>query len=198
MVKKRYWGDRTEYLISYDGYKSSHDAWVSINKIYEVNPQTKRVFKRNNADISDGAASDGKPKRRAPPGRRETRKKAHDDEAASSSSRNSEYNQPLSRASSHTSSQSSRKTPPRTTSTIDMKGIEPGVEFLPGSTLFPEYKGGLCLAKMLKKRGKDDYMEYFIQYHGLKKTEEAWVSTSMVYEINPQTKRMHRLLSEKK
>jgi len=79
-----------------------------------------------------------------------------------------------------------------------MKGIEPGVEFLPGSTLFAEYKGGLCLAKMLKKRGKDDYMEYFIQYHGLKKTEEAWVSTSMVYEINPQTKRMHRLLSEKK
>ena len=198
MVKKRYSGDRTEYLICYDGYKSSHDAWVSINKIYEVNPQTKRVFKRNNADISDGAASDGKPKRRAPPGRRETRKKAHDDEAASSSSRNSEYNQPLSRASSHTSSQSSRKTPPRTTSTIDMKGIEPGVEFLPGSTLFAEYKGGLCLAKMLKKRGKDDYMEYFIQYHGLKKTEEAWVSTSMVYEINPQTKRMHRLLSEKK
>ena len=76
-----------------------------------------------------------------------------------------------------------------------MLSIESGVEFLPGSTLFAEYKGGLCLATMLKKRGKGEYMEYYIQYNGLKKAEEAWVSTALVYEINPQTKRMFRQLS---
>jgi len=194
MLKKRYSGDRTEYMISYDGYRSSNDAWVSINKIYEVNPQTKRVFKLINAGTSGSSASDNKPK--AIPKRRETRKKAHDDEAAAatSSTRNSERKQPtLSRATSTASSQSSRAT-----STIDMKGIEPGVEFLPGSTIFAEYKGGLCLAKMLKKRGKNDYMEYFIEYSGLKKALEVWISTNMVYEINPQTKRMFRQLQVKK
>lgn len=194
MLKKRYSGDRTEYMISYDGYRSSNDAWVSINKIYEVNPQTKRVFKLINTGTSGSSASNNKPK--AIPKRRETRKKAHDDEAAAatSSTRNSERKQPtLSRATSTASSQSSRAT-----STIDMKGIEPGVEFLPGSTIFAEYKGGLCLAKMLKKRGKNDYMEYFIEYSGLKKALEVWISTSMVYEINPQTKRMFRQLQVKK
>ena len=77
-----------------------------------------------------------------------------------------------------------------------MQGIESGVEFLPGSTIFAEYKGGLCLAKMIKKRGKGDYMEYYIQYMGLKKTEEAWMSVGLLYEINPQTKRMFRVYSK--
>ena len=79
-----------------------------------------------------------------------------------------------------------------------MNGIEPGVDFLPGSQVFAEYKGGLCLAKMVKKRGKDDYMEYFVQYTGLKKSHETWLSISMVWEINPQTKRMFRKLEVKK
>lgn len=196
MLKKRYSGDRMEYLISYDGFKSNHDSWVSISKIYEVNPQTKRVFKQINSGFS---STNDKQKRCAPPAprRRETRKRAaQDDESESSSSaqvsktrNNGKHSQPLSRASSRASSR---------TSTIDMQGIEPGVEFLPGSTLFAEYKSGLCLAKMLKKRGKGDYMEYFVQYNGLKKAEEAWLSTSMVYEINPQTKRMFRQLAVKK
>lgn len=196
MMKKRYSGDRTEYLISYDGYKRSHDAWVSINKIYEVNPQSKRVFKMTEVTKSE------KPKRRpssAPkpvvPKRRETRKKAQDDEeAASTSTRNSDAGLPFSRSSSQASSQSSS----RQTSSIDMNGIEPGVDFLPGSQVFAEYKGGLCLAKMVKKRGKDDYMEYFVQYTGLKKSHETWLSISMVWEINPQTKRMFRKLEVKK
>ncbi|KAL7537116.1 hypothetical protein ACHAXR_008398, partial [Thalassiosira sp. AJA248-18] len=198
MLKKRYSGDRMEYLISYDGYKSNHNAWVSIHKIYEVNPQSKRVYKMLNSEIIGGNTSEGKPKqRRAPPGpkRRETRRKAQDyDDIVSHSSaqtrNNGETNQPPSRA-------SSRVQTSRATSSIDMQGIEAGVEFLPGSTLFAEYKDGLCLAKMLKKRGKGDYMEYFIQYNGLKKTVEAWVSTALVYEINPQTKRMFRKLSKK-
>ena len=103
--------------------------------------------------------------------------------------------------------------PTITASTVDMEGTEPGVEFLPGSTLFAEYKGSLCLAKMLKKRGKGDYMEYLLQYNMKKKKkkkqkqntmgeeeeEEArcWVSVALVYEINPQTKRMFRQLSKK-
>lgn len=196
MMKKRYSGDRTEYLISYDGYKRSHDAWVSINKIYEVNPQSKRVFKMTEVTKSE------KPKRRPSstpkpvvPKRRETRKKAQDDEeAASTSTRNSDAGLPFSRSSSQASSQSSS----RQTSSIDMNGIEPGVDFLPGSQVFAEYKGGLCLAKMVKKRGKDDYMEYFVQYTGLKKSHETWLSISMVWEINPQTKRMFRKLEVKK
>lgn len=197
MVKKRYSGDRTEYLISYDGYKSIHDSWVSIRKIYEVNPQSKRVFKKLNSEVFLGSnAGDDKPKQRpAPPvsKRRETRKKTQDyDDIASYSSaepsklrNNGDSKQPP----------SSRSQTSRTTSSLDMKGIEAGVEFLPGSQLFAEYKGGLCLAKMLKKRGKGDYMEYLIQYTGLKKAKEAWVSTALVYEINPQTKRMFRQLS---
>jgi hypothetical protein len=33
MVKKRFSGDRMEYLVSYDGFNANHDAWVSINNI---------------------------------------------------------------------------------------------------------------------------------------------------------------------
>lgn len=203
MLKKRYTGDRMEYLISYDGYKH-HDAWVSIHKIYEVNPKTKRVFKRL-SEFFNGDATDEKLKRRAPPGprRRETRKKAQDyDDIVSHSSaaqtpslrNNVDIAQPPPRASSRAQPSQPGQGP---VSTLDMEGIESGVEFLPGSTIFAEYKGGLCLAKMLKKRGKGDYMEYFIQYTGLKKSEEVWMPITLIYEINPQTKRMFRKLSKK-
>ena len=52
------------------------------------------------------------------------------------------------------------------------------------------------MAKMLKKRGKGEYMEYLVQYNGPKNNESAWVSTNLVYEINPQTKRLFRQLSK--
>jgi hypothetical protein len=70
MVKKRFSGDRTEYLISYDGYDSDYDAWNSIHNIYEVNPKTKRVYNKMNAEIKSGT----KPKRPDPP-KKQTRKK---------------------------------------------------------------------------------------------------------------------------
>jgi len=251
MVKKRYSGERMEYLISYDGFQSDYDAWVSIHKIYEVNPQTKRVFKRINSDILSGgtAVSDHPTKQQQPPGpkqqqqppgtkRRETRKKTHDDLIAASAAPNNYGNTAPTTATTmqHPSSESPFPStrgcgaslssscivqptiqqqptiPTITTSTVDMQGTEPGVEFLPGSTLFAEYKGSLCLAKMLKKRGKGDYMEYLLQYNMKKKKkkkqkqnttgeeeEEArcWVSVALVYEINPQTKRMFRQLSKK-
>lgn len=189
MLKKRYSGEHMEYLISYDGYKSNHDAWVSVQKIYEVNPQTKRVFKKLCSDLA--ASNAGKQKRPSPPGpqQRETRRKSDDVEDEASAKGNGKSTSSLTRV----LSQSSRSS----TSTINthMQGIETGVEFLPGSTLFAVYKDGLCLAKMLKKRGKGEYTEYLVQYNGLKKVEEAWVSTGLVYEINPQTKRMFRKLS---
>jgi hypothetical protein len=189
MLKKRYSGEHMEYLISYDGYKSNHDAWVSVQKIYEVNPQTKRVFKKLCSDLA--ASNAGKQKRPSPPGpkQRETRRKSDEVEDEASARGNGKSTPSLTRV----LSQSSRTS----TSSINthMQGIETGVEFLPGSTLFAVYKDGLCLAKMLKKRGKGEYTEYLVQYNGLKKVEEAWVSTGLVYEINPQTKRMFRKLS---
>ena len=189
MLKKRYSGEHMEYLISYDGYKSNHDAWVSVQKIYEVNPQTKRVFKKMSSDLS--ASGDGKQKRPAPPGpkQRETRRKSDRDEEEATPRGNNKTAPSLTRELSQSSRASSSSV------NTQMEGIESGVEFLPGSTLFAVYKNGLCLAKMLKKRGKGDYTEYLVQFNGLKKTEEAWVSTGLVYEINPQTKRMFRQLS---
>lgn len=189
MLKKRYSGEHMEYLISYDGYKSNHDAWVSVRKIYEVNPQTKRVFKKLSFEFS--ASGDGKQKRPAPPGpkQRETRRKSDHDEDDTTPRSDAKNLLSLTRASSQSSRASSSSV------NTQMQGIETGVEFLPGSTLFAVYRDGLCLAKMLKKRGKGDYTEYLVQFNGLKKTEEAWVSTGLVYEINPQTKRMFRQLS---
>lgn len=72
---------------------------------------------------------------------------------------------------------------------FNMGGIEAGVEFLPGSTVFIVWKNALFLGKMLKKRGKGADMEYFVHYDGFRKSADAWVSASMIYEINPQTKR---------
>eukprot|EP00956_Cyclotella_meneghiniana_P015125 scaffold22937_cov73-Cyclotella_meneghiniana.AAC.8 len=71
MVKKRFSGDRTEYLISYDGYDSDYDAWNSIHNIYEVNPKTKRVYNKMNAEIKSGT----KPKRPDPPKNKQERKR---------------------------------------------------------------------------------------------------------------------------
>jgi hypothetical protein len=211
MVKKRYSGERTEYLVSYDGYSSKYDAWVSIHKIYEVNPQTKRAFKKLKAgqdppggkrketrkheegedeDDNDdqNAAVESVPKKRV------YRKKSAEESSTTASparrgsrKRKDDSSEVISRSSARTAR----------TSTLDMQGIESGVDFLPGSTIFAEYKGGLCLAKMMKKRGKGEYMEYHIQYMGLKKTEEAWMSVGNLYEINPQTKRMFRVYSKK-
>lgn len=248
MVKRRYFGKRMEYLISYDGFDSNHDGWVSINKIYEVNPQTKRVFTKINSEIIREGPTTIEEKHPAKQQRRvaaapalsvkprETRNRAQEIAAAAvTASSNSDGTTPTlttqngrlrnndevfrrqSSSSSNTRSGGAssslrhvqQATPTMQRSTIDMQGIDPGVEFLPGSTLFAEYEGSLCLAKMLKKRGKGDCIEYLLQYklEKKKKTEmedegkkepECWVPTTMVYEINPQTKRMFRQLLKNK
>ncbi|KAL3792176.1 hypothetical protein HJC23_009640 [Cyclotella cryptica] len=228
MVKKRFTGDRTEYLVSYDGFDSDHDAWISINNIYEVNPQTKRVFNRMNAEIKSG----GKLKKPDPPITRYSGKKKRESSSTRSSSHaeqkpmlkakepkkgnDDEFltysDPPLPRrretrktqddesiTTSDRGTQPSQATSGRLSSpSIDMQGIPSGVEFLPGSTLFAERKGCLCVAKMLKKRGKGEHMEYYIQFNdGTDDSESIWISTSLVYEINPQTKRVFRQLSKK-
>lgn len=71
------------------------------------------------------------------------------------------------------------------------QSVSSGVDFLPGSTLFVRSNDGLLrLAKMLKKRGKGDDQEYFVSYDD-NKMEQDWVSVDLVYEINPQTKRIY-------
>jgi hypothetical protein len=224
MVKKRFSGERTEYLLSYDGYDSDYDAWNSIHNIYEVNPQTKRVFNRMNADIKSGI----KPKRSDPPKNKPERKKRDSTSTQSNPSVPMEVVEPKAEkeiftspplprrrgtrkkqddedsisVSDQASKQSSAVVAAAATRTssppIDMQGIPPGVEFLPGSTLFAQRRGCLCLAKMLKKRGKGEFMEYFVQFNdGTDDNESMWLSTALVYEINPQTKRMFRQLSNK-
>lgn len=217
MVKKRFSGERTEYLVSYDGYDSDYDAWNSINTIYEVNPQTKRVFNKMNAEIKSGIQS----KRPDPPKNKPERKKRDSSSTRSSTTVQTEAkpvvkevfsSPPLPRrrggrkkddndsisTSDQASKQSSAVAQP-SFSPVDMQGIPPGVEFLPGSTLFAQRNGALCLAKMLKKRGKGDFMEYFVQFNdGTDDNESFWISTGLVYEINPQTKRMFRQLSNNK
>lgn len=213
MVKKRFSGERTEYLLSYDGYDSDYDAWNSIHNIYEVNPKTKRVFNKMNAEIKSGSKS----KRPDPPKSRQERKKRGSASSRSSSSVKTEAkpkeekeiftSPPLPRRrgarkkrdddSISVSDQASKHSSAAAQPSIDMQGIPPGVEFLPGSTLFAERNGSLCLAKMLKKRGKGDFMEYFVQFNdGTDDNESMWISTALVYEINPQTKRMFRQLSK--
>lgn len=225
MVKKRFTGDRSEYLVSYDGFDSNHDAWISISNIYEVNPQTKRVFNRINAEIKSG----GKLKKPDPPITRCPVKKKREN-SSNWPSPHMEKNPmskekdpkkekvdeiltysdpPLPRRREKKKSQDDESVttsdPPNqvtsgrpSSSTIDMQGIPSGVEFLPGSTLFAERKGSLSVAKMLKKRGKGEDMEYFIQFNdGTEDSESIWISTALVYEINPQTKRVFRQLSKK-
>jgi 3D (Asp-Asp-Asp) domain-containing protein len=220
MVKKRFSGERTEYLVSYDGYDSDYDAWNPIHTIYEVNPQTKRVFNKMNADIKSGIQS----KRPDPPKNKPERKKRDSTSTRSSTTvqveaksvtkevfsspplprrrggRKNDDNDDSISTSDQTSKQSSAAAAAQASfSPVDMQGIPPGVEFLPGSTLFAQRNGALCLAKMLKKRGKGDFMEYFVQFNdGTDNNESLWVSTALVYEINPQTKRMFRQLSNNK
>ena len=74
--------------------------------------------------------------------------------------------------------------------TVDLFRIYSGVEFLPGSMIFAERKNKLHLAKMIKRRGRGDNMEYYIHYDGSKEHTDTWKSILLVYEINPQTKRM--------
>jgi hypothetical protein len=47
MLKKRGKGEDQEYFIHFnDGKDDSESFWISIAHVYEINPQTKRVFRQ--------------------------------------------------------------------------------------------------------------------------------------------------------
>ena len=44
MVKKRVQNGAVEYMIHYVHKKRTNETWISVEDVYEINPQTKRVF----------------------------------------------------------------------------------------------------------------------------------------------------------
>ncbi len=181
MVKRRKKGRGTEYLVQFDGMSSSHNEWISLSNIYELNPKTRKIYEKtaNNRSMPED----------------------EDEEEEEDSGPESEVKEmkevkeePKPKASPKVATRGSKKgknkaKKPVSSKLYDMQNIEPGVTFLPGSTLFVQWKNGLYLGKMLKKRGKGEHMEYYVHYDGFKSTQDEWVSVSMVFEINPQTKR---------
>ena len=37
-------GENIRYLVHFDGFRKSSDAWVPKEKVYEINPQTRKIF----------------------------------------------------------------------------------------------------------------------------------------------------------
>jgi len=168
MLKRRKRGKITEYFVHYDGYSTDDEAWVPLSVVYEVNPQTKRIFEKTS----------------------DTRKSSH--QFTSSSRTRGAASRQVGTSTSISSETNSKCKNRKMTfaQTVDLFRIYSGVEFLPGSMIFAERKNKLHLAKMIKRRGRGDNMEYYIHYDGSKEHTDTWKSILLVYEINPQTKRM--------
>lgn len=197
MMKRKKVGKEMNYLVHFDDSTSNHDAWVPLSAVYEINPKTRRIFegtagKRENLNDDDDEVveenDDGTSKEEneeptsklSSTTRRMARKPAkYDDIDKEDGNLNK--------------SPVKGKKVGKVKSTIlkpaDLTNIDSGCEFLPGSTIFVEWKNALYLAKMLKKRGKGENMEYFVHYDGYRQSQDSWVPISSVYEINPQTKR---------
>lgn len=210
MLKRRGKAPDMDYLIHYDGSSDNYDSWVSINSIYEINPRTRRIYERTSdkrdqlndgdeedesdeeSDTEDDKAFDDSPRRHTARSKKASTKSIESDEfskARKSSPKKSDTNQKTSPAPKKSGGNRGKNQNEKVPKLFDMTGIEAGVEFLPGSTVFVVWKDALYLGKMLKKRGKGSDMEYFVHYDGFRKNSDAWVSASMIYEINPQTKR---------
>jgi len=207
MVKRKKIGKGMEYLVHFEGSTPNHDTWVPLHSVYEINPKTRRIFdgtadKRDNLNDDDNeevdeeediAHEEDEKKKSAPvppasPTRASTRRNArkpakyHNDEDVE------EREEKPTKKTGRT--KKGRKSEPTVAlKPVDMSGIDSGCDFLPGSTIFVIWKNGLYLGKMLKKRGRRENMEYFVHYDGFGQSQDAWVSVSLVYEINPQTKR---------
>lgn len=202
MMKRKKVGKEMKYLVHFDDSTSNHDAWVPLSSVYEINPKTRRIFestagKRENLNDYD---------------EEEEEEEEIDDEM----SKEGESEESTAKPSAHSTSRRMTRKPAKYDAieeddnpnkapsrgkkvgkvkamtlmkSADLKDIDSGCDFLPGSTIFVEWKNGLYLAKMLKKRGKGENMEYFVHYDGYRQSQDSWVSISSVYEINPQTKR---------
>lgn len=134
MVKRRKKGKGTEYLVQFDGMSAEHNEWIPLSRIYELNPKTRKIYKktsknRSMPDEDDESGSDVEPTQKT---------KAASPKVTTRGSKQGK----------------SRPKKPATSKLYDMQNIEPGVNFLPGSTLFVQWKNGLYLGKMVKKRGK--------------------------------------------
>lgn len=198
MMKRKKVGKEMKYLVHFDDSTSNHDTWVPISSVYEINPKTRRIFE-STAGKRENLNDDNL-------------EEENDDET--SKEEGSEVN--AANVSSHSTSRRTTRKLAKQEDTekedgnpnkasvrgkkvgkvkgtamkpADLTQIDSGCEFLPGSTIFVEWKNGLYLAKMLKKRGKGENMEYFVHYDGYRQSQDSWVSISSVYEINPQTKR---------
>lgn len=210
MLKRRGKAPDMDYLVHYDGSSDNYDSWVPLHLIYEINPRTRRIYESTSDkrdplnDGDDDDESDEESDARGEnavdksPGKRASRskkastkfKESEDYEnARRPSPKMSDANKKMSTAPKKTESDRGKNSIQKVPKLLDMTGIEAGVEFLPGSTVFIVWKNALYLGKMLKKRGKGADMEYFVHYDGFRKSSDAWVSASMIYEINPQTKR---------
>jgi hypothetical protein len=179
MKKRRKRGRGTDYLVEFEGMSSEHDEWTSLSNIYELNPKTRKIYERT-SDL-----------REIPVG--EESSSSEDEELKEAEKQKPKpipiVPKKIAATRGRRRGSTTRQKKPITSRLYDMNNIEAGMEFLPGSTLFVQWRNGLYLGKMLKKRGKGEHMEYLIHYDGFNSTHDEWVSVSMVFEINPQTKR---------
>ena len=167
MLKRRIRSGESQFFIHYNGFRDSSNTWVSVDNVYEINPQTRKIF-----EMKDTGQIRSKPAE-------EALKKAA--AAAARKQRPVGNQRKGSRLSSVASEQAFFEA---------LRNVDSGVDFLPGSTLFANIKNALHLAKMVKKRAQNGAVEYMIHYVHKKRTNETWISVEDVYEINPQTKRV--------
>lgn len=182
MLKRRKVSEETEYLVHYIGYSESYDAWVPLSRIYEISPQTKRIFGRCKDVLLDSMGGDELPLSPS------TSEDADDD---------------IELAVVETPSPKPKQTPNNDNSNSNNNGrgnkslgsdadnVSPGVEFERNKAMYVEWKNVFYLAKMLKKRtkGRGNH-QYFVHYDGFRKSSDTWVSTRKVYKINSQTKQL--------
>ncbi len=206
MVKRRKRGNRMDYLVHFDSSTDNYDTWLPLSVIYEINPRTRRIFeqtadKREDMNDDDDEDEDDDEKEESPSKKRNSPSKETASPAPSRRTKRQKKaptryqkdddDQPTQKAKRGSGNKSGRKSKAdEHMEGIDMGDIDSGVDFLPGSTIFVVWKNALYLGKMLKKRGRGQDMEYFVHYDGFRKSFDSWVSISLIYEINPQTKRM--------
>ena len=187
MVKSRKRMKDSEYFVQYDGSSSKSNSWVPVSNIYEIDPQTRKIYektahKRKKEESEESSENEEafKPLKKKPK-RKIDMKKEDTTNSRASRSKTNKKREPRRKASVQPAH-----------GVLNLEGIESGVTFLPGSTVFAVWKNALYPGKMLKKRGKGVDMEYLIHYDGFRKSHDEWIPLSMVYEINPQTKRALR------
>ena len=198
MMKRQKVGDGMNYLVHFDSSTSDHDTWVPLSTVYEINPKTRRIFDRTEErrenmneeeeeeDPEESVEETKVPAEAVSPTRTLSRRTSRKPSKYGQDNDGEDKDTIKKHQKTKKSTKPDHITFPRP---ADMTDIDSGCDFLPGSTIFVIWKNGLYLAKMLKRRGRGEHMEYLVHYDGFRQNQDAWVSVSLVYEINPQTKR---------